>query len=118
MKSKTLILTGFLALSSLAVSAQKKAKAPKAKANVKTFIIGPQKNPCMSINQQGDCYQLKTSKTQKNWENFSQPIKGFKYTPGYEYEIQVRADKPKESLEGATEEYTFVKTVSKKKAKS
>jgi len=118
MKSKNLILIGFLALSSIAVSAQKKTKAPKARANMKTFIIGPERTPCMSINQQGDCYQLKTSKSQKNWDSFSQPIKGFKYTPGYEYVIQVRADKPKESLEGATEVYTFVKTVSKKKAKS
>ncbi|WP_326984043.1 DUF4377 domain-containing protein [Chryseobacterium sp. MYb264] len=118
MKSKTLILTGFLALSSLAVSAQKKTKAPKAKANLKTFIIGPKKSPCMSINQRGDCYELKTSKSQKEWDNLSQPIKGFNYTPGYEYVIQVRADKPKEQLEGAKEEYTFVKTVSKKKVKS
>lgn len=111
MKRKNLILTGILALSSVFASAQ------KIKAKTQTLIIGPEKGNCIGINQRGACYQIKTNKAQKQWEDFDNPIKGFNYKPGFEYVIRVKTQKAKEPIEGMNEEYVLVKQISKKKAK-
>lgn len=124
MKIKNLITFGLFALTSVSISANTimlkpiiGKEIPVQKGKVKTLIIGPKRPDCISIMMNGPCYQVKNSKSQKEWENFPYQIKGFKYKPGYEYVIQVRVQEPKEPLEGATEEYVFVKLISKKKSK-
>ncbi|SHM74637.1 DUF4377 domain-containing protein [Chryseobacterium polytrichastri] len=111
MKNRTLILTGMLVLSSVFASAQKTA------AKTKTLIIGPKTGNCAGITQRGACYQVKTNKSQKEWSDFQNPIKGFNYKPGFEYVILVKIQKAKEPVEGVNEEYVLVKQVSKKKSK-
>ncbi|WP_415327688.1 DUF4377 domain-containing protein [Chryseobacterium sp. MMS23-Vi53] len=128
MMNKTFLLTGILALSSAFVSAQnspppttqivKEQHTPSDTPEIKqTMIIGPKRIKCMSINQTGDCYQVKFKKTDKKWENFSQKIEGFKYQPGFEYVIEVKLERDLEGLEGNTEKYIYVRTISKKKSK-
>ncbi|SHM72316.1 DUF4377 domain-containing protein [Chryseobacterium polytrichastri] len=127
MKNKTLILTGILALSSIVIAAQNSPRPtitvvkgnPTHQNDVaivkKNLIIGPQRPECNGIMQTGGCYQVKEKKSQKKWEVFPAPIKGFNYKAGFEYVIEVKVERPKESLEGATEEYTYLRTISKKK---
>ncbi|MCS3533147.1 DUF4377 domain-containing protein [Chryseobacterium sp. JUb7] len=129
MKNKTLILTGMLALSTIFVSAQnsppptiKVVKGSSAQHNdamvlKQTMIIGPKPGNCIGISQRGVCYMVKKDKKQKEWETFDQPIKGFKYVPGFEYIIEVKIQRAKEPIEGVNEEYVLVKQISKKKVK-
>ncbi|WP_082632547.1 DUF4377 domain-containing protein [Chryseobacterium sp. IHB B 17019] len=122
---KRFIVSGMMLLASVTVFAQESPKIPNLKKlpakqhllKTKTMIIGPKRLQCIGIMQTGDCYQVKQDKSQKEWESFPYPIEGFKHKPGYQYVISVKVVPSKVVLEGATEEYVYLKTISKTKVK-
>ncbi len=118
-----MLLCGLLMTSVIAFAQEEAPKNPNLKkvsksvTSTKTMIIGPKRLQCIGIMQTGDCYQVKQDKNQKNWESFPYAIKGFKHVEGYEYVISVKVVPSKEALEGAKEDYIYLKTISKKKVK-
>jgi hypothetical protein len=125
MMKKGLIVSSMILFSTTFMFAQESPKIPNIQkfpaktitAKTKTMIIGPKRLQCIGIMQSGDCYQVKQDKNQKNWESFPYQIKGFKHKPGYQYVITVKVVPSKIVLEGATEEYVYIKTISKTKVK-
>jgi len=125
MMKKGLIVSSMMLLSTTFIFAQESPKIPNIKklpaktitAKTKTMIIGPKRLQCIGIMQSGDCYQVKQDKSQKDWESFPYPIKRFKYKPGYQYVITVKVVPSKIVLEGATEEYVYLNTISRTKVK-
>ncbi len=56
----------------------------------KKILVSSEITPCGNGPLGTDCYLVKWSLDQEEWEVFSNPIKGFKYEAGYEYELEIR----------------------------
>ena len=58
------------------------------KAETLTLFVGPERTECMTIIPT-TCLQVRFS-PEGSWENFSDPIEGFEFEPGFLYELRVR----------------------------
>lgn len=85
MKIKKLI---FILILGLTITACKLSKNGKEI----TIFIGPETKPRTLGVMEAQCLQVKWTKDQKEWENFSGIIDGFTYEPGYEYELIIKAE--------------------------
>lgn len=76
--------------------------------------------------QQGDCVGVAPMKCllvkkdgQTDWEFFYNNIEGFSYEPGYEYVLEVKADKVENpAADQSSLKYTLVKEISKEQKTS
>ena len=82
------------------------------KAETLTLFVGPERTECMTIIPT-TCLQVRFS-PEGSWENFSDPIEGFEFEPGFLYELRVRrisiADPP---ADGSSFRWILLELVSK-----
>lgn len=79
------------------------------------FIAAATKN-CSAGVLQKECLQVKYDQDEQKWELFYEPIEGFKYEKGYEYELLVmdeRVDNP--AADGSSIRYKLIKEISRQK---
>ena len=82
------------------------------KAEILTLFVGPERAECMTLIPT-TCLQVRFS-PEGSWENFSDPIEGFDFEPGFLYELMVRriaiADPP---ADGSSFRWILLKLISK-----
>ena len=114
-----LLLLGILTLAILlsacggAARAESQVAAPaQQEPETKTFYIGPKLEDCPGAGGQ-KCLMVKEN-PEADYQYFHQPIEGFDYEEGYEYEIVVNVEKVENPpADGSSLKYTLVEIVSK-----
>jgi heat shock protein HslJ len=107
MNNKIILLTTTILLYSFSIFAKKQK-----------LIIGAKTKPCQTMFLKEDCLQVKYTKNQKDWENFSSDIKGFNYIKGYEYTLLVNIEKiANPPADASSLSYTLLKVLKKTKKK-
>jgi len=85
------------------------------KAETLMLFVGPERTECMTVIPT-TCLQVRFS-PEGSWENFSDPIEGFEFEPGFLYELRVRripiADPP---ADGSSFRWILLELVSKNTA--
>ncbi len=106
-----LVLIGVLALSAVLFSFGTMALAQQD-SGTKTLYVGPKLEDCTGVAAQ-KCMMVKES-PDADYQYFYQPIEGFDYEEGYEYEIVVKEEKVENPpADGSSVKYSLVEVVSK-----
>lgn len=113
MKSRITVITLFLLLISLVISACD-AQQPETQEEegVKTIYVGPQLVDCVGVAPQ-QCLLVKED-PQAEYTLHYFPIEGFDYEEGYEYELRIREEAIESPpADGSSIKWTLVEEVSK-----
>lgn len=84
----------------------------------KIIYLGSETKTCDAGVIKKECYQVKWTKNQEDWEYFYNEIQGFEYEEGYFYTLKVkveRIDNP--PADASSLRYHLIKELEKKKVK-
>jgi len=79
------------------------------------LILGPETKTCDAGVMQKECYQVKWTEEQTNWEHFYNEIEGFTYEPGFVYKLLISIetiDNP--AADSSTLQYSLIRVLEKK----
>lgn len=114
MKSRITIITLFLLLTSLALAAcgTQQPENQKEEEGTKTIYVGPQLVDCEGVAPQ-QCLLIK-EEPQAEYTLFYDPIAGFNYEEGYEYELRIKEETVENPpADSSSIKWTLVEEVSK-----
>lgn len=104
-----------LSISILGITMVQCSVAKSEQENVKTLYVSAEQKDCSAGVRKMKCMLVKEKKTGE-WEYFYNPISGFTYQPGYEYELKIRVQKVENPPADASSlKYILLEEVSKKK---
>ncbi len=92
-----------------------KSKQPKATTAITTLFVGAHKAPCTGVAPM-ECLMAKSSADPSvPYEYFYSTIEGFDWKPGFEYELSITEQTPKNTpADASAKVYKLVKVISKK----
>lgn len=87
--------------------------ADKERADLQRILISSETRACTGVSPM-ECLLVKWDKNQENWELFYNPIQGFDYVKGYEYELIVKVEKvDNPPADASSLKYILIKEVSR-----
>lgn len=78
------------------------------------LILGPETKTCDAGVMQKECYQVKWTEEQTNWEHFYNEIEGFTYEPGFVYKLLISTDTiDNPAADSSTLHYSLIRVLEK-----
>lgn len=92
-------------------------KSPSKQDKKQIIILGPETMTCDAGVMQKECYQVKWTEDQEDWEFFYNEIDGFTFEPGYLYKLLVSVESiPNPPADASSLKYRLIRILEKDEA--